>query len=63
MKEKNWSFISLSYVYSDINYSNSLILIKLLAGSRYIWDNREFQQLEWVIISAIEVIPVLLQIS
>ncbi|XP_070624945.1 usherin-like [Bos indicus] len=37
-KKKNYNCISLSYVYYDINYSSHLILIKLLANARDIFE-------------------------
>lgn len=41
MKEKNHSFISLSNVYYDFNYSSHLILIKLLANALDIFEVME----------------------
>lgn len=38
MEGKNGHFISLSYVYYDINYSSHLILIKLLANALDIFE-------------------------
>lgn len=40
-KKKSYSCISLSYVYYDINYSSHLILIKLLANARDIFEVME----------------------
>lgn len=40
-KEKNYSCIGLSYVYSGINYSSRLILIKLLANAVDIFEVME----------------------
>lgn len=45
MEEKNCSFISLSYVYYDINYFSYLILIKLLANALDVFEVMERAQI------------------